>query len=177
MIHFSLTNRNFASMNYKSIQFEELGVTAEVAAYEPKEGVTEWHVMLHVDAQQQPFENQLHRLYEVEERLPELPEFWGAQYVLKRYFLSDSTNQHPLMRSEKNISISFIQQQPLDGSKIAAWLYLQSGVEVNEEEGVVVVKHNGYQHLWKMGMCKNQGDSGLECMAVKETQHEKFRKF
>ena len=153
-------------MNYNNIQFEELGVTAEVATFTPKEGVSEWHVMLHVDSRQQPFADQLRRLYEAEDHLPEMPEFWGAKYILKRYFLSDSTNQQPLMRQEKNISISLIQQQPLDGSKIAAWLYLQSDVEVKEEEGVVVAKHNGYQHLWKMGMCNNQGDSAQQTAAL-----------
>ena len=149
-------------MNYRKLQFEELEVTAEVAAYEPKEGVTEWHVILHVNNNQLPFGEQLGRLYEAEDRLPGMPEFWGAQYIMKRYFLSDSTNQQPLMRSEKNISISLIQQQPLDGSKIAAWLYLQSGIEVREQNGAVVVSHNGYQHLWKMGMVKNQGDSARQ---------------
>ena len=149
-------------MNYRKLQFEELEVTAEVAAYEPKEGVTEWHVLLHVNNNQLPFGEQLGRLYEAEDRLPGMPEFWGAQYIMKRYFLSDSTNQQPLMRQQKNISVSLIQQQPLDGTKIAAWLYLQSGVEVKEQNGAVVVSHNGYQHLWKMGMVKNQGDSARQ---------------
>ena len=149
-------------MNYRKLQFEELEVTAEVAAYEPKEGVTEWHVILHVNNNQLPFGEQLGRLYEAEDRLPGIPEFWGAQYIMKRYFLSDSTNQQPLMRQQKNISVSLIQQQPLDGTKIAAWLYLQSGVEVKEQNGAVVVSHNGYQHLWKMGMVKNQGDSARQ---------------
>ena len=149
-------------MNYRKLQFEELEVTAEVAAYEPKEGVTEWHVILHVNNNQLPFGEQLGRLYEAEDRLPGMPEFWGAQYIMKRYFLSDSTNQQPLMRQQKNISVSLIQQQPLDGTKIAAWLYLQSGVEVREQNGAVVVSHNGYQHLWKMGMVKNQGDSARQ---------------
>ena len=149
-------------MNYRKLQFEELEVTAEVAAYEPKEGVTEWHVILHVNNNQLPFGEQLGRLYEAEDCLPGMPEFWGAQYIMKRYFLSDSTNQQPLMRQQKNISVSLIQQQPLDGTKIAAWLYLQSGVEVKEQNGAVVVSHNGYQHLWKMGMVKNQGDSARQ---------------
>ena len=149
-------------MNYRKLQFEELEVTAEVAAYEPKEGVTEWHVILHVNNNQLPFGEQLGRLYEAEDRLPGMPEFWGAQYIMKRYFLSDSTNQQPLMRQQKNISVSLIQQQPLDGTKIAAWLYLQSGVEVKEQNGAVVVSHNGYRHLWKMGMVKNQGDSARQ---------------
>ena len=164
-------------MNYRKLQFEELEVTAEVAAYEPKEGVTEWHVILHVNNNQLPFGEQLGRLYEAEDRLPEMPEFWGAQYIMKRYFLSDSTNQQPLMRQQKNISVSLIQQQPLDGTKIAAWLYLQSGVEVREQNGAVVVSHNGYQHLWKMGMVKNQGDSAQQTEALLTEYETMLSKF
>ncbi len=164
-------------MNYRKLQFEELEVTAEVAAYEPKEGVTEWHVILHVNNNQLPFGEQLGRLYEAEDRLPGMPEFWGAQYIMKRYFLSDSTNQQPLMRQQKNISVSLIQQQPLDGTKIAAWLYLQSGVEVREQNGAVVVSHNGYQHLWKMGMVKNQGDSAQQTEALLTEYETMLSKF
>ncbi|MBO4840515.1 MAG: hypothetical protein J5524_05395 [Bacteroidaceae bacterium] len=164
-------------MNYKNIQFEDLGITAEVASFEPQEGVTEWHVMLHIDGNQLPFKEQLRRLYEAEDRLPDMPEFWGSKYILKRYFLSDSTNQQPLMRTGKNISFSFIQQQPLDGSKIAAWLYLQSDVEVKEEENVVVVSHNGYKHLWKMGMFYNQGDSAQQTEKLLTDYEQLLSKF
>ena len=164
-------------MNYRKLQFEELEVTAEVAAYEPKEGVTEWHVILHVNNNQLPFGEQLGRLYEAEDRLPEMPEFWGAQYIMKRYFLSDSTNQQPLMRQQKNISVSLIQQQPLERTKIGAWRYLQSGVEVREQNGAVVESHNGYQHLWKMGMVKNQGDSAQQTEALLTEYETMLSKF
>ena len=89
--------------------------------------------MLHVEPRREDFEGQLRRLYEAEDRLPRMTGFSGAQYILKRYFLSDSTNQQPLMRQEPDVAISTIQQQPLDGSKVAGWLYMTSGQEKTAE--------------------------------------------
>lgn len=136
------------------------------AAFCPAEGVGEWHIMLHVDPLDDLFEGQMQRIYAVEDALLALPEFTGATYVMKRYFLSDSTNQQPLMRSEHHVSLSIIQQQPLDGSKIAVWLYLQRGTVVKNENGMIVAEHNGYRHLWKMGMHQHKGDSAWQTEAV-----------
>lgn len=153
-------------MNYKTIRLEEIGVTAECAFYRPEGRVGEWHVMLHVEPRDTLFEDQISRIYKAEEELTLRPEFSGARYVLKRYFLSDSTNQQPLMRQEPDVAISFIQQQPLDGSKVAAWLYLVSDADVHAEKGAVVVSHNGYNHIWKMGITCNRGDSAQQTERV-----------
>ena len=130
-------------MTYKKIYLAELGVTIEAAMYLPETGVAEWHLILHVEPRKELFQGQLERIYAAEDLLLTMPEFKGAQYVTKRYFLSDSTNQQPLMRKETNVSISIIQQQPLDGSKIAAWLYLERGMEIKNQQDVIVVDHNG----------------------------------
>lgn len=146
-------------MKYSKTYWEQLGVTVEISAFTPSEGVAEWHVMLHVEPRRESFEGQMRRIYAAEDQLLQQPEMAGAKYVLKRYFLSDSTNQFPLMREEHDVAVSVIQQQPLDGSKLAVWLYLQRGVEVYSEHGTVVVEHNGYRHLWQMGLYKPEGDS------------------
>ena len=153
-------------MNYKTIRLEDIGVTMEVAAYLPTEGPKEWHVMLHVDSRDEDFEGQMQRIYKAEDQLMNLPDFQEAHYVLKRYFLSDSANQQSLMRQESDVAISIIQQQPLDGSKIAAWLYLVSEANVHAEKGATVVSHNGYNHIWKMGLTCNLGDSAQQTERV-----------
>lgn len=164
-------------MNYKNIHFEDLGVTAECASFRPEEGVGEWHVMLHVEPRSETFQQQLDRIYQTEDRLPSLPDFQGAQYVLKRYFLSDSTNQQPLMRQEPNLAISTIQQQPLDGSKVAAWLYMVSDTQLSIEHGAVVGEHNGYRHIWRMGMTATEGDSARQTETVLEDYEQMLRQF
>ncbi len=134
------------------ISWEEWGAWAEISAFAPEGLVGEFHVMVHVDARGELFESQLERLYRAVERLFAVPSLAGARVVFKRYFLSDSTNQQPLMRRETGCAVSCIQQPPLDGSKVAVWLYLQRGTEVSFDGTSAIVSHNGYRHIWTMGL-------------------------
>ena len=147
-------------MTTNKIYWEEIGVRAEVASFAPNGKIAEYHIMLHVEPRTELFEDQLSRIYKAEEYLfTELP---GAKAVFKRYFLSDSTNQCPLMKAEHDCTTSIIQQPPLDGSKIAAWIYMQKGTEISTISDKTFVHHNGYCHIWQMGMCDNKGDSAQQ---------------
>ena len=149
----------------------------EVAAFTPAEGVAEWHIMLHVEPRRELFTGQMERIYSAEDMILTLPEFQDAHYIMKRYFLSDSTNQCPLMRTEPDVSISSIQQQPLDGSKIAVWLYLQRGTQVRSEGGMIISSHNGYDHLWKMSMHQHDGNSYTQTESVLIEYEEALQAF
>ena len=164
-------------MDFSKKHIEELGITLETASFTPEGGVAEWHVMIHVEPRREPFQEQMKRVYAAEDMIPTLPEFEGAHYILKRYFLSDSTNQLPFMRKETEVSISIIQQQPLDGSKVAVWLYLQRGTSVQNENGMIVSTHNGYRHLWKMGMHQHKGDSAWQTESVLIEYEEALQNF
>lgn len=164
-------------MKYNKIVWSDLGVSAEIGAFTPEGGIPEWHVILHVEPRGGLFADQLARIYEAEERLTTEGECQNATCIMKRYFLSDSTNQVPLMKKEPNISVSMIQQPPLDGSKIAVWLYLQRGSQVANENGVVVSEHNGYRHLWKMGMHQHKGDSAWQTESVLIEYEEALQNF
>lgn len=133
--------------------------------------------MLHVEPRAELFDGQLKRIYEGEERLLRLPQVMGADVILKRYFLSDSTNQQPLMKQEADCSVSVIQQPPLDGSKVAVWLYLQKGSKVANVNGVIVAEHNGYRHLWKMGMHEHKGDSAWQTESLLINYEETLQSF
>lgn len=164
-------------MKKEAIYWNDLGVKAEISAFTPAGKIEEYHVMLHVEARQELFEGQMNRIYRGEERLLQLPGMEGASTILKRYFLSDSTNQQPLMRKEQDCSVSIIQQPPLDGSKIAVWMYLQKGSSVGNINGVIVAEHNGYRHLWKMGMHEHKGDSAWQTESLLIAYEETLQNF
>ena len=66
------------------------------------------------------------------------------------------------MPQDNTCTVSYIQQPPLDGSKLAAWLYLQRGTEITPKAdrlGSTVIRHNGYEHLWTMGLTIGEGSS------------------
>lgn len=147
-------------MTTNKIHWEEIGAWAEVASFAPDGKVVEYHIMMHVEPRAELFEGQLSRIYKAEEYL--LAELTGAKAVFKRYFLSDSTNQRPLMKAESDCAISIIQQPPLDGSKIAVWIYMQKGTEISSVGDKTLVHHNGYCHIWHMGMSDSRGDSAQQ---------------
>ncbi len=164
-------------MNKNKVTWKDLGVTAEISAFTPQTGIEEFHVMLHVETNGELFGEQLQRIYQGEERLMRMPPVSGSDIILKRYFLSDSANQQPLIRKEHNCSVSVIQQPPLDGSKVAVWLYLQKGSHVTNVNGVTAAEHNGYRHLWQTGMYEHKGDSAQQTESLLTQYEETLRNF
>ena len=138
-------------MDYKSNNIAATGVRIELTHFTAGE-VTELHAIVHVAGRGEMFESQLARLKKGEEALMEMDETKDAKVVFKRYFLSDATNQAPLIEEQNTCTVSYIQQPPLDGSKVAAWIYLQKGTAITQQHGSAVVSHNGYQHIWTMGL-------------------------
>ena len=144
-------------MEFQAINIEELGASIELSRFHAGE-VTEFHAMLHIESRGEMFTDQLARLKETEARLKNLETLSGANIVFKRYFLSDATNQVPLIDEDDKCTISYIQQPPLDGSKVALWLYMQRGTDITHTTDSTIATHNGYRHIWTMGLT----DSSVE---------------
>lgn len=81
-----------------------------------------------------------------------------------RFFLSDAANQSGLLTEAladfPPCACSIIEQPPLDGTKIALWVYLQTQVTPRSFlEGLTGIEHNGYVHLWGGSACRPGTDS------------------
>lgn len=149
-------------MTFNTHNYEDLGARVEISAFAPADKVKEYHVMIHVEGRAETFQQQLQRLQQAEQQVRSGALLSSAQVVFKRYLLSDSTNQVPLIHDGDACTISFIQQSPLDGSKLALWLYMVEGAEVVYNADTfhsTVVRHNGYEHIWTMGMMNTKGNS------------------
>ena len=167
-----------------TILLTDLGVTAQVSTFAPQGTVTEHHVILHVAPQGELFEGQFDRICRAEQELQHRAEFRGTCTIFKRYFLSDATNQQPVVSKRLNMNseqceaaVSCIQQPPLDGSKVAVWLYLVSDMDVQNQDGLVIADHNGYRHLWKMGMHEHKGDSAWQTESLLIDYEETLQRF
>ncbi len=149
-------------MQFKKIYLEELGATIELSTFAPEGKTAEWHAMLHVEPRGETFMQQYRRISLAATHLIGIENMNDAKPVFKRYFLSDATNQRPLMEEDDTCTVSYIQQPPLDGSKIALWIYLQRGTEITptaDRLHSTIVRHNGYEHIWTMGMTTGEGSS------------------
>ncbi len=165
------------NMYRTKIYWDDLGVTAEISAFNEDKMNAEFHVMLHVNPNEELFDGQIKRIYSAEERLLSIDLFNNATVVCKRYFLSDSTNQQPLMDVQNDCAVSIIQQSPLDGSKVAVWLYLQRGTQMHNEDGMIVVERNGYRHLWMTGLYEAEGNSAEQTTAMLNKYEQMLKKY
>jgi len=145
-------------MQFQVINIEDLGVCIEFTTFQAGD-VDEFHVMMHVQPQGKVFQDQISRLAKAEEQFKLRPELNGAKTIFKRYFLSDATNQASLINDHDKCTISYIQQPPLDGSKVALWVYMQRGTDVQNVNESTIVTHNGYRHIWTMGLMDSTVES------------------
>jgi enamine deaminase RidA (YjgF/YER057c/UK114 family) len=126
---------------------------AQIEQFElPTSQVAEYHVMIHVTDGLLPFDEQLQAIDNALTQLSE-GQLQGVKPVFKRYFLSDAYNQAPAVESLEldysDYALSIIQQPPLDGTKIALWVYMMTGVETCAmPSGLYEVRHGAYRHLW-----------------------------
>ncbi len=128
-------------------------VCASVSSFEKEGGVSEFHIMIQVTNQMLSFDQQVDKLLTAYFSLRQ-DKFNDAKPVLERYFLSDSAIQQPLLKerlsdSHPDRSVSIIEQAPLNGTKIALWAYLQTGVTCSHSvDNLYKVSHGTYTHLW-----------------------------
>lgn len=147
-------------ISYNKYILDDFGARIELSSFAPEGGTAEHHAIIHVETRGDVFLRQYERLKGAEEQLLKMENVKNAKIVFKRFFLSDSTNQSDLMPQDGSHAVSFIQQAPLDGSKVALWIYLQQGTDIRCEDGkTTIVRHNGYEDLWTMGICNNADNS------------------
>jgi Putative translation initiation inhibitor, yjgF family len=140
-------------MNYWLQKYSDVGVDAEITGLIPRGKVHEFQVMLHVFPNERSFFRQLQNLSKGLSSLINEAFFDGAQPVFARCFLSDASNQYEqalqTIDSLLNCPVSYVQQPPLDGSKIAIWLQLETNV-LYPDELTDGYEHNGYVHYYSV---------------------------
>ena len=136
------------SQQLSHIEFND--ALADISCFDNGTEAREYHALIHVSNPQLPFARQLEAILNayatlVEDTLP------GAQAVFKRYFLSDAANQQDevVVADVTDCAKSIIQQPPLDGTKIALWVYLMTDVQSSiTNNGLYAVSHGAFTHLW-----------------------------
>ena len=94
-----------------------------------------------------------------------------AEAVMKRYFLSDAANQEDEVYAtdECDCALSVIQQPPLDGTKVALWVYVLKGIKnQNCSQGMFRVSHGAYEHLWIAGETISSSNSKYQTTRLLE---------
>ncbi|MCH5308789.1 MAG: hypothetical protein J1E58_02930 [Prevotella sp.] len=143
----------------QTLQFEN--AFAEIFQFDGGTEVREYHVMVHVADSRLPYSRQLEALLNAYDSIV-AEHLQGAHAVFKRYFLSDAANQadEVTLADMSDCAKSIIQQAPLDGTKIALWAYLMTGVRTGlGKSGLYEVSHSDYRHLWNGSACNMAANS------------------
>lgn len=125
--------------------------SAEIASLAGTGGVAAFHVMIHITNSRLPYDRQLTTLFAIYKKVKTtLPD--GAVPVFKRYFLSDAANQVQVLNSYEagpECAVSVVEQPPLNGTKIALWVWLQCGVTAHfDSDGLFVARRGEYSQFW-----------------------------
>ena len=135
------------SQNYSHIELEN--ARAEVICFDNGTEVREYQAIIHIANPRLAYAQQLEAILNAYDALR--TQFAGTQAVFKRYFLSDAANQaDDIIAADLSLCAkSIIQQAPLDGTKVALWVYLMSGVETQlNKSGLYEVRHGEFRHLY-----------------------------
>ena len=156
-------------MTFCTIPFAESGVSVQISRYDSAQGVTEWHLMFHPSPCTDSFQSQYGRLVAAREGVMSMPEFCSARCMQSRWFVSDIANQRPLMTPFPDGASSVIQQPPLDGSKVALWMYVcRAEGDAVCDEHTFLLHRNGYTHFWASALTSAGGDSGSQTAEILE---------
>ena len=137
-------------MNQRQQTFQFENAYAEAFQFDNGTAVKEYHVMIHVNSSRLPYTTQLEAVMNAYNSLIDGP-MKGAQAVFKRYLLSDAANQADeiIVSDVTDCAKSIIQQAPLDGTKVALWVYLMTDVQTGlSQSGLYEVRHGDFRHLW-----------------------------
>lgn len=135
--------------------------------------VKECHVVITVSDASLPFHIQLKSLTDAYSSLLH-SQFEGFSPVMQRFFLSDAANQEDEVRQAVDMcfsgyrcATSFVEQAPLNGTKIALWAYLMSNVATGKDD-LCAVTHGQYTHFWNASSLSQEPDSRLQTMDLLE---------
>ena len=123
---------------------------ADVFTFDCGEGIKEYHAIIHVTDNKLTFMQQLDALMNAYQKMMS-ETLLGSVAVFKRYFLSDAANQADdvVAIDGSDCAKSIVEQAPLDGTKIALWVYLMTDVETKLlPSELFEARHGQYRHLW-----------------------------
>lgn len=137
------------NMNQKLFSIDTANASTIVSCFDNGTSVHEYHAIIQVTDGSLPYVQQLEAVIGAYQQLLEC--YPDAQAVFKRYFLSDAANQADavVVADVTDCAKSIIQQAPLNGTKIALWVWLMSGVQTGiTQSGLYEVRHGQFRHLF-----------------------------
>ncbi|MDR1336825.1 MAG: hypothetical protein LBK22_08360 [Tannerella sp.] len=137
-------------MQYSKKTWDDLPVTARLASFKPGRGTAEHHAMISLNDPRLKAAAQYESLATAIARLRQSAALQGCTPVFMRCFVSDVVNQQQFLSAwEDDAAVSIVQQPPLNGTKVAAWVYFVENGHVSRESPATAILHRpACRHLY-----------------------------
>jgi len=132
-------------MIYREIKWDKLSACAGLSIFETEQGLAEYNAMIHICDPALDVREQFDRIAQTVALL--MDELQSVEIAFKRYFVSDAANQYLFIPDEDG-AVSIVRQAPLNGTKVALWLYLLPAGMVKREANCTEITHGVYSHLF-----------------------------
>ena len=142
----------------------------QITSFQSSKGITEYHIFFQQTNCLEDFHTQLQHIQDVYARsVEELP--GNPVAIFRRYFLSDVTNQTDELMERERLSpycaLSIVQQAPMNGTKIALWAWLQTGVQTQVlPNGLFEARHGAYGQLLGANQCNRAANSEYQTRLI-----------
>lgn len=142
----------------------------QITSFETGKGITEYHLLFEQTDTLDDFPTQLQTLLAAYACCTaELP--GNPTAIFRRYFLSDVTNQAAEVMEQERLhpycALSTVQQAPMNGTKLALWVWLQTGIQTQVlPGGLFEARHNGYRQLLGANQCNRAQNSEYQTRLI-----------
>lgn len=169
-------------MDYFDLSYQDLDVSVSGSIFAGCGRRTEIHLMLQPYAAFSSFTEQISNLNQARQRILSSNIFRRMEIVFERYFLSDAANQYPSLektvKQSGSSAISIVQQPPLNGSKVASWIYLMQDVKPRKSgDSDCQVLAGPYRHIWSAGLFSNKTGTSKQTEEVFASYSERLKKW
>lgn len=142
----------------------------QITSFHTGRGISEYHLIIQFTDSREDFPTQIKEITDAYQTL--LNKLPGNPIpVFRRYFLSDVTNQTATIMEQERLynycALSIVQQAPMNGTKIALWVWLQTGVQTRVlPEGLFEARHGSYRQLWGANLCNRAANSEYQTRLI-----------
>ncbi len=151
-------------MKYQIKEWPELSTVAEICGFLPANGIAEYHAIVRLTDAKGDAAEQFRRIETTVQFVQEYLQ--DAVLVWKRYFVSDAINQRDFIKSDQAAAVSIVQQPPLNGTKVAVWVYFVPEAKVNANGDATVMEHSSYRHLFHTQLFSSGADEAVQTEAL-----------
>ena len=156
-------------MIYDVLIFNDLNTKITYSLFNKNAGATELHAILELTKDDFGLSatTQFYNISQSIERLFLLPFLKNISPIFQRWFVSDIVNQSDLIPTSTNIAISVIEQPPLNGSKVALWIYAtETGSKTRITDNDLTVSRSGYCHHYHTQLFSTSGNAFEQTMTI-----------